>query len=338
MTERQRKAKEKKVQEAVQENVQEAVQENVVVADNGAEVVTPSFTDEYRNAFADTQRNDTTTDVVTVNKAGAETSFLSEDVLKPFVADINRIKACEKASQMGRLVEAATMAHMIRNGAFKKMEVKSAKKMIEKCGIIAKELSPSMCEKLVSVGDKFLYIDDNGETHYKEGIPHLPLSSLMELVPYAIPEKDAFGKDIEDANGLPVWNIQPVRDFCNEHGISSFWSEKRIKDLKQKLLISQKPEEKPEEKPDNQQTNQQNDQQTDQQIGTTATATPPHSRAARLNTVIHGLDIMMTYLHEYGTEDVKKAEAVISAWLTTEKEARDAALDKGESEVWLTEE
>lgn len=330
----------KQNQKAVQETVQETVQENVVVTDDGAEVVTLSFTDEFRNAFTDTQRNDTVTDVITLNKAGAETSFLSEDALKPFVADINRIKAAEKASQMSRLTQGATMAHMARNGAYKALGVSSCKAMIDKCGIVSKDLSKSMCEKLISVGDKFLYLDDNGETHYRDGIPHLPLSSLMELVPYAIPKKDAFGKEIRDDNGFFEWDLQPVRDFCTQHGITSFWSEKRIKDLKTKLIAQNKPVEGSQS---NETANGGQDTDSTQKDGSqgtqgTATATHPHSRAARLNTVIHGLDIMITYLHEYGTEDVKKAEAVISAWLTTEKEARDKALDSGDSELWLSEE
>ena len=330
-----------KAQAKAQAQAQAQAQENTTITQDGVEVLTPTFTEEFQNAFTDTQRNDTVTDVVIVNKAGAETSFLHEDALKPFVADINRIKAAEKASQMSRLTQGATMAHMMRNGAYKALGVTSCKAMIDKCGIVSKDLSRSMCEKLVSVGDKFLYLDENGETHYKDGIPHLPLSSLMELTSYAIPETDAFGKEITDDNGLVLWNIQPVRDFCAEHGISSFWSEKRIKELKSKLIAQNKPVEHAQSNETGTGAQDTDGAQKDGAQGAqdgTATATPPHSRAARLNNVIHGLEMMLTYVNEFGTDEAKNGFGAVNHWLMLEKKNRDKALKAGESEVWLSEE
>lgn len=134
---------------------------------------------------------------------------------------IQRIRVASKVETASRLVISANIGHMINNGAFDKYGVTSAEKLNDLLGL---GLSQGMASKCSKVGKVFLDVDANGIPVYKDGIPHLPVSSLDYLAAFVDEIKD-------DEKKVIGYNYDRLADFIEQNGITDSTSQGTIKKL-----------------------------------------------------------------------------------------------------------
>ena len=150
------------------------------------------------------------------NKDGEKVTGTITD--KATIGAIQRIRVAGKVSTASTLVIASNLGYLItEKKAYKSYNVTSAEKLSDLLGL---GLSPEMARKCAKVGKAFLTVDDNGYPMYKDGIPHLPVSSLDYLATFVDYDKET-GKA----------NYDRLADFIQENGITDRTSQATIKKL-----------------------------------------------------------------------------------------------------------
>ena len=275
-------------------------------------VESTTFSDEFRNAV-DCMREENTT-ALTVTIKGVEHSIDAKDV--PF---IHRIRASLKASEFSTIQTAGLLAHLKNTGAYNRYTVKDAGSLCSKLGI---PITSGNANKYTKVGERFLYLDDNGDVQYRDGIPHLPVHSLDVLASMAIEQKAD--------DGTTTWDIRPVIDYCEANGITSFWSQSKIKKLTQK----NKPDIVDESGNDSPETDNTDSKTATSPNNAPASALPIDSRARRLEVANEGYNSLITYLNDFGGKAENKASATLSAFFNHELEDMGKGLNENDP-AWI---
>lgn len=185
------------------------------------------------------------------------------------IACIQRIRVAGKVETASRLVISANLAHLIKNGAYSTYNVSSAEKLNDVLGL---GLTAEMSRKCAKVGRYFLELDDEGIPQYKEGIPHLPVSSLDYLATLVKEDKKTGELDYKE-----------LADFIEKNRISDNTSQGAIR----KALPKKEKGEKVVE----------GDKKTD------GIAIKGTSRAARLTACIDATTTLETYNADYIHDD-----------------------------------
>ena len=284
---------------------------NTTNATDNITVENTTFIDEFRNAVDGMRQENNTSLTVTIK--GVEHSIDAKDV--PF---IHRIRASLKASEFSTIQTAGLLAHLKNTGAYNRYTVKDAGSLCAKLEI---PITSGNANKYTKVGERFLYLDDNGEVQYRDGIPHLPVHSLDVLASMAIEEKAA--------DGSVSWNIQPVIEYCEKNGITSFWSQSKIKKLTQKKpdIVDESGKASPEAVLPPSRDNEADI--------SAASALPIDSRARRLETANEAYNRLITYLNDFGGKAENKASATLSAFFNKELEDMEKGLSEADP-AWIT--
>lgn len=241
------------------------------------------------------------------NKDGEKVTGTITD--KATIGAIQRIRVAGKVSTASTLVIASNLGYLItEKKAFKSYNVTSAQKLSDLLGL---GLSPEMAMKCAKVGKAFLTVDENGYPMYKDGIPHLPVSSLDYLATFVDYDKET-GKA----------NYDRLADFIQENGITDRTSQATIKKLLPKKETGKKETGKKE---------------------TSGTAINADTRGGKLEQAIESLETIVTYLVNFADVDddteiaIADAVATIRRVLDFEKVHRDEDLQNPEASVKWTD-